>query len=82
MQTVTFIKTANSLIKEIRNFSATDDHAVQDKIQKKINDLFSNLQNPSLMCAMDLKNAALKSGFNVDPRIVNQLDKFEKLVAA
>lgn len=59
-----------------------DDEMVQGTaLQKRITAMFSGMQNPSLLAAMSLKEAAMGAGFSVDPKKGAAIEDMHKRVA-
>jgi hypothetical protein len=74
-----FIEDAGYLIKDIKAFRAAELEPEHELIagtllQKRINEAFSILYNPTLPSAFKLRNAALSAGFFVDMQSQLQLD--------
>jgi len=70
MNSVTFIREANALIADIKDFKdrllSEDEEQTQGAaLQKRTNQLFSALQNPSLICAGELLEVARSAGIEV-----------------
>ncbi len=79
MESTQFIKEAKALVSEITYFQAAylspeDEMAQGTALQKRINNAFSGLQNPSLLAADKLAETALGAGFSVDPRKVTAIE--------
>jgi hypothetical protein len=49
----------------------------REEVQKDINQLFAGLNNPTLPSAFKLRDAALRNGFQVNPKVLNDLSRFE-----
>ena len=86
MESRFFIKTAGELIKKIKESQQTLDtpealRVQREALQKDINQMFIGLQNPTLPSAYNLRDAALRAGFFVDPKVINRLSQFEFLTA-
>lgn len=80
MESRAFIKTATSLIERVTNTPAH--HATREEeqaLQKKINQAFIDLQNPTLPSAYRLRDAALKNGYSVSSQVQQRLAQFENL---
>ena len=48
-------------------------------LQKRVNSLFSGLQNPTLPSAFRLRDAAYDAGLQVDGRVLQRLSQFEHM---
>lgn len=86
MESRTFIAEANVLISDIKAFQASilshEDELMQGStLQKRINNVFSGMQNPSLLAAMSLKEAALGAGFVVSPAKQSLIDDIHRRVS-
>ena len=86
MESRAFIAEANVLVSDIKGFQASflspeDELAQGTALQKRINNAFSGLQNPSLLAAMALKEAALGAGFTVAPAKQSLIDDIHRRVA-
>lgn len=86
MESRAFIAEANALVNDIKTFQATylshEEELVQGTaLQKRINNTFSGLQNPSLLAAMSLKEAAIGAGFSVAPAKQSLIDDIHRRVA-
>ena len=86
MDSRNFIKQAALIIKDIGDQSilenldlGSNSQETRQRIQRDLNQLFSGLQNPTLPSAYRLRDAALKAGYQVDPRVVQRLRDFENL---
>ena len=82
MDSRTFIKAAGELIKKIEaskdNIDTADEIRNQrDNMQKEVTALFNGLMNPTLSSAFNLRDTALRSGFHIEPAVLNRLAKFE-----
>jgi hypothetical protein len=62
MQTQLFIKNVRTLTAEIN--SAVNQNASVDEFQEQIDDIASDLRNPTLVCLKYLVEAAKKAGLN------------------
>lgn len=83
MNSVTFIREAGQLIKEVRDFQVVADFQDYEErmrnaasLQKRVTNLFSGLQNPSLPSAFRLRDAAINAGMQVDSRVIQRLAQF------
>jgi hypothetical protein len=84
MESRAFIIEAKGLIDEITVFSISaltyeDEQAQGHALQKRINQSFMGLQNPTLPSAYKLRDAALNAGFFVEPKRQHWLASFENL---
>ena len=82
MESRVFIRYAAGLIKVIEDTHDTIGTAVElreqrEEVQQDINQLFAGLQNPTLPSAFKLRDAALRNGFQVNPKVLNDLSRFE-----
>jgi len=85
MDSRNFIQQATVLIKDIKDhqvvsFTRTHEEVqrTEQQIQKRLNNLFSSLQNPTLMTANKLADEALAAGFQVNQRVLDGLDQAER----
>lgn len=79
-----FITEAATLIADIKSFQAAyltpeDEMSQGTSLQKRINQSFLGLQNPTLPSAYKLRDAALGAGFFVEPKRQHWLASFETL---
>lgn len=79
MESRTFIRTAQALIKQIEDFKAAnltgdEEQAQGQALQKEVNAAFTGLQNPTLPSAEKLLDLALHSGFSVNPKVVQAIE--------
>lgn len=86
MQSITFIREANALILEIDQhvtlqLTRTQEEISQsrDDLQKRVNTLFNNLQNPTLIAAANLRERAITAGISIDPKLLARLDQGEAM---
>lgn len=82
MESVTFIKGAKVLVEDVKHFadSYLDQDAEQVQgmaLQRRINELFAGLYNPTLPSAFKLRDVSLNAGFFVDPKALNALAQFD-----
>jgi hypothetical protein len=82
MESRTFIRYAAGLVKVIEETHNTIGTAVElreqrEEVQQDIKQLFAALQNPTLPSAFKLRDAALRNGFQVDPKVLNEMSRFE-----
>lgn len=86
MQSLTFIREANALIQAIDQHVILQltrspeeiDSSFQD-LQKRVNNLFASLQNPTLIAATKLRERAITAGIAIDPRHLVRLDQGEAM---
>jgi septation ring formation regulator EzrA len=76
MESRAFIKYAKQLVKKIELNEAEERRG---DVQKEINQLFAGLQNPSLPSAYELRDVALKHGYNVDSKVQHRLTTLEHI---
>lgn len=85
MQSLKFIPEAKNLAKEIKDnalAASTLGSSYNDqrqRLQKELNQLFSGLQNPSLIAAAELRDVAVANGYNVDSRVLFRIGQFDNL---
>ncbi len=84
MESRAFIVEAQGLIKEIQAFQAAylsleEEQTQGHALQKRLNQSFAGLQNPTLPSAYKLRDAALSAGFGVDPKRLHLLAQFENI---
>lgn len=84
MQSLAFIREARKLVRalddqRVAGFTRTIRSDERFETQKKIDQLFAGLYNPTLPSAFHLRNAALDCGYTVDRRVLNRLSQFEYL---
>ena len=77
-----FIVAAKTLIEKIEDNRNTIGTAVdlqnqREDVQKEITSLFNGLQNPTLPSAFKLRDTALRNGFNINPKILNEMSRFD-----
>lgn len=84
MNSLTFIKEANVLISDIKQavqrraaMSYTDEIRIFNGLQKRVNTMFSQMQNPSLPCAYKLRDAAYAAELEVDRIARNRIAQFD-----
>jgi len=83
MESRSFIKQAKNLSRKLESATAsamgTAEEATKQReiLQKELTQLFSGLQNPTLMAAADLRDVAIANGFTVEPKVQHQLTKGE-----
>ena len=82
MESRAFIRYAAGLIEVIEETHDTIGTAVElreqrEEVQRDINQLFAGLYNPTLPSAFKLRDAALRNGFQVNPKVLNDLSRFE-----
>lgn len=86
MQSITFIREANALITEIDQHvtlqitrSPEEIDQSRDELQKRVNTLLANLQNPTLIAAANLRERAITAGISIDPKLLVRLDQGEAM---
>jgi hypothetical protein len=84
MESRAFIIEAAGLIEDIKQFRTAyltpEDELFQgNALQKRVNQSFAGLQNPTLPSAYKLRDAALEAGFFVEPKRQHWLASFETL---
>ena len=82
MESTAFIRAAKVLIENIENNRNTIGTAVdlqnqREDTQNALGQLFSGLQNPTLPSAFRLRDTALRNGFFVNPKVLNDLARFD-----
>lgn len=82
MESRAFIIAAKELMVKIEDGRNTVGTAAElqnqrETLQKEVNQLFSGLQNPSLMTAISLRDAAMRHGFHIPVATLNRLAQFE-----
>jgi hypothetical protein len=82
MESRAFIREAKALIEELNTPSTAattveEDVARNKDLQRRINALFSGLQNPTLPSAFNLRDAALARNFAVAPQVLHRLQQFD-----
>ena len=82
MESRAFIVAAKTLIEKIegnRNTIGTADELQlqREAVQKEVGQLFAGLQNPTLPTAFKLRDTALRNGFGINPKILNEMSRFE-----
>jgi hypothetical protein len=84
MESRIFIKEAQALITEIKTFQAAflspeEESMEGNMLQKRINNLFLGLYNPTLPSAYKLRDVASGAGFYVDPKKAHLIAQFENI---
>lgn len=84
MESMAFIREAAILMEDIKTFQAAyltpeDEMAQGTALQKRLNQSFTGLQNPTLPSAYKLRDVALGAGFFVEPKRQHWLASFENL---
>lgn len=80
MESREFIKMAAALIERVTNTPAHQATREEEQaLQKKVNQAFMDLQNPTLPSAYRLRDAALKNGYTVSSQVRHRLAQFENL---
>lgn len=87
MESRTFIKNAQALIKEINdnrlavNTLGSTYADQKPRLQKEVNSLMSALQNYSLPSAYQLRDAAQAAGYQIDPRVLFRIGQFDNIAS-
>ena len=84
MESRAFIRAANTLAKQVRDYRTQDavfggNGQQRAALQKEINNLFSSLQNPTLLAAVNLRNDAQDAGFHINPAVLARLRQGEQM---
>lgn len=84
MESRAFIVEAQALIEDIKTFQAAylspEDEMMQgNALQKRVNQSFAGLQNPTLPSAYKLRDVAAGAGFGIDPKRLHWLSQFETI---
>ena len=84
MESTAFIREAATLIDDIKSFqvaylSPEEEMAEGTALQKRVNQSFAGLFNPTLPSAYQLRDVALGAGFFVEPKRQHWLAQFENL---
>ena len=84
MDSRVFISEAKVLIDDIKAFqvaylSPEDEMAQGTALQKRVNQAFLGLQNPTLPSAYKLRDVAMGAGFFVEPKRQHWLASFENI---
>ena len=84
MESTAFIREAATLMEDIKTFQAAylspeEEMAQGTALQKRLNQSFAGLQNPTLPSAYKLRDVALGAGFFVEPKRQHWLASFENL---
>jgi len=84
MESRAFIVEAQALIGDIKTFqvaylSPEDEMAQGTALQRRLNQSFAGLQNPTLPSAYKLRDAAMGAGFSIDPKRLHWLSQFETI---
>ena len=82
MESRLFIQEAAVLIQDIKIFQAAylsleEEMAQGQALQKRLNQSFGGLQNPTLPSAYNLRDAAAAAGFFIEPKRLHWLSSFE-----
>lgn len=89
MESRAFIREVSNVIREIADYKlaknlgvlgdgvTVPDSNFEQKLQKKITQLFSEMTNPTLPSAYKLREVAISNGFHVDSRVSQKLDQHE-----
>ena len=84
MESRAFIAEAATLMEDIKTFQASylspEEEMIEGTaLQKRVNQAFMGLQNPTLPSAYKLRDVALGAGFFVEPKRQHWLASFETL---
>ena len=84
MESTAFIREAKELMEDIKTFQASylslEEEMIEGTaLQKRVNQAFMGLQNPTLPSAYKLRDVALGAGFFVEPKRQHWLASFETL---
>lgn len=84
MQSKTFITEARQLINDLDNFKVRlsfmgyeEENQTRRSLQRRVNQLFAQLQNPTLPSAYKLRDAAYDAGLEVDRVVRHRLSAME-----
>lgn len=86
MQTLFFIKEANVLINDLKEFMDrrsympyAEEHRIGNILNRRVGQLFAQLQNPTIPTAYRLRDVAEDAGMEVDRNVRSRLSQFENL---
>ena len=84
MESRAFIRAANTLAKQVRDYRTKEvvlgsNGQQRQALQKEINSLFSALQNPTLLAAANLRDAAIDADFRINPAVMTRLRQGEQM---
>jgi len=84
MESTVFIREAKVLIDEIKTFQLAylepeEEIRKGQDLQRRINQMFSGLQNPTLPSAYKLRDAAMSAGFQINQIKLSWLAQFESI---
>ena len=82
MDSRAFILAAKTLIEKIEANRHTIGTAVdlqnqREEVQREVGQLFGGLQNPTLPTAFKLRDVAMRNGFFVNPKSLNEMARFD-----
>jgi hypothetical protein len=80
MNSQAFIRECRNLVRQIQDLPVfldpVEQQVAREQAQRRLNQLFAAMQNPSLMAAADLRDAALGAGLLVDRRVLDRIRFF------
>jgi hypothetical protein len=83
MNSLTFIRECRSLVRQIQDLPVfldpVEQQTAREQVQRRTNQLFAAMQNPSLMAAAELRDAALAARLLVDRRVLDRIRFFDEL---
>lgn len=84
MESRAFIRAAISLAKQVRDYRTKEvvfgsNGQQRQALQKEINNLFSALQNPTLLAAANLRDVAIDADFRINPAVMTRLRQGEQM---
>ena len=84
MESRAFIRAANTLAKQVRDYRTKEvvlgsNGQQRQALQKEINSLFSALQNPTLLAAANLRDVAIDADFRINPAVMTRLRQGEQM---
>ena len=84
MESRAFIRAANTLAKQVRDYRTKEvvfgsNGQQRQALQKEINSLFSALQNPTLLAAANLRDVAIDTDFRINPAVMTRLRQGEQM---
>lgn len=84
MESRAFIRAANTLAKQVRDYRTKEvvlgsNGQQRQVLQKEINSLFSALQNPTLLAAANLRDVAIDADFRINPAVMTRLRQGEQM---
>jgi len=82
MNSLAFIRESRNLQRQIRDLGVILDPVEQqqarEQAQRRVNQLFGAMANPSLIAAAELRDVALKAGLLVDHRVQDRIRFFDE----